>query len=341
MTDHRENFDIFDDAMPTPPAGAPGFDLLIWQPSVFMSISEQIETIGKRDCPVIITGETGTAKENLARQIHNHSDRVENAFIPVSCSTLGDRILEAQLFGQVFESSNSTKSTSLGCFRAAEGGTIFLDNIDKLSIQMQSKLLHTLRNRSISPVGSIDQYPFNIRPICSSSIDLRDAVQQDEFIPDLYFYLNIATIELPPLRHRADDIAIMAKYFLDLHAQMYNDEPKGIDPAALNALKRYQWPGNVSELANIMERAFVMSKSDKISIDDLPGEILTSDIVNTPEDTAEFPALDDVGRKLVIRALEKTKGQKMSAAKLLKIDHRKLNRLIKKYDLHIDKYKQA
>ncbi|MBN1796850.1 MAG: sigma-54-dependent Fis family transcriptional regulator [Sedimentisphaerales bacterium] len=314
-------------------------DYLVWQPSVLLAVSEKIESIGKRDCPVIIRGETGTAKETLARQIHAHSNRKLNPFVPVNCGTLKGKILASQLFGLVTKDSPMENTLSLGIFRAADKGTVFLDDIDKLSIEMQAKILQVLKHHYIQPVGTMEHYNVNVRIICATAVDLREAVKNNSFLSDLYFRLNVATLELPPLRHQPDDIVILARHFLDVNARMYNEPIKELLPSAQKALSRYHWPGNVRELASIIERAFVMSRSDKISIEDLPEEIVKVEIVPPADNEDKFPGLDDVGKELVTRALEKTRGQKMAAAELLKIDHRKLNRLIKKYDLDISEFK--
>ncbi len=315
-------------------------DFLIWQPSVFMAISEQIESIGKRDCPVIIRGETGTAKETLARQLHLHSPRAAEHFVPVNCGALRGRILQSQLFGQVNLAPDGKQTISLGAFRAADGGTVFLDEIDRLTIDTQAKILQVLQQRFVQPSGSSERFTANVRIICATDQDLRQAIQDGRFIPDLYFSLNIAVLDLPPLRHRPDDIVTLAMYFLDLHAQMYNEPQKELETSAVKALTRYTWPGNVRELAGVMERAFVMSRSNKITAQDLPNEIVTSDVLVPEKSEKDFPAFDDMNRKLLIRALEKTKGRKMAAAKLLQIDHRKLNRLIRKFDLEPTTFKE-
>lgn len=312
-------------------------DFLVWQPSIFLSISDKIESIGQRDCPAIILGEPGTAKESVARQLHANSNRASGTFVPANCRVLRGQILESQLFGRVAKSGENPGTVSLGAFRAADGGTLFLDEIDKLSLDLQHKLLRILRERSVHPIGSTNAYPVDVRLICATTIDLRQVVQQGGFLPDLYFSLNVATLELPPLRQRREDIVILAKYFLELHAKTYDEPPKRLLPSAIRLLTDYNWPGNIRELANVMERAFVNSRSEEINASELPDEILTTDVL--PDKPEQFPPLDEVNKKLVIRALEKTQGQKMAAAKLLKIDHRKLNRLIRKFDLEVSDYK--
>jgi DNA-binding NtrC family response regulator len=338
----RELGDFSDNSSSFSPdlSAASNGDFLIWQPSVFMAISEQIEAIGKRDCPVIIRGETGTAKEALARQLHLYSPRASKHFVPVNCGALRGRILQSQLFGQVNLAPDGKQTISLGAFRSADGGTVFLDEIDKLTIDTQAKVLQVIQHRFVQPNGSTERFTVNVRVICATDQDLRQAVHDGRFMPDLYFCLNIAFLDLPPLRHRPDDIVILARYFLDLHAQMYNEPPKELEPSASQALTRYAWPGNIRELAAVMERAFVMSRSNKITLQDLPAEIVTSDVLAPEKVQKDFPAFDDVNRRLIIRALEQTKGQKMAAAKLLRIDHRKLNRLIKKFDLEPASFKE-
>jgi two-component system response regulator PilR (NtrC family) len=338
----RELGNTADNANPLPSEAdaVPAGDFLIWQPSVFLAISKQIEAIGKRDCPVIIKGETGTAKQTLARQIHLHSPRASEPFIPVNCGLLRGRILQSQLFGQTHVAPNEKQTISLGAFRAADRGTVFLDEIDKLTIDAQAKVLQVLRQRFVQPNGLSERFAVNVRVICATGQDLRQAVADGRFMSDLYFRLNVATLELPPLRQRPDDIVILARYFLDLHAQMYNEPAKELEPSAISVLTRYNWPGNVRELAGVMERAFVMSRSNKITAQDLPAEIVASDVLAAGKEEKDFPGLDDVSRRLVIQALEKTRGRRMAAAKLLRINHRKLNRLIKKFDLEPGVFKQ-
>ena len=306
-------------------------DYIIWQPSIFLSIIETIKNVAPRDCPVIILGETGTGKKMVARQIHAHSCRAENIFVPVDCTALTGRLFESQLFGHVKGSFTGAISDTLGSFRAADGGTIFLDQVEKLSLVLQAKLLSVLQESCVTPVGSTKPYPVNVRVICGANHELKQMVRDGNFRADLYFHLNVVQLELPPLRERKEDIIILAKYFLDRQAQLYNGHTKTLSPAAIKILTNYNWPGNIQELANVMEQAYILSDSDEIRPSELPVDILTEDIL--AEQDRGFPALDQVNKKLVIDALEATNGRKMAAAKLLRIDHRKLSRLIKKYNL--------
>lgn len=303
----------------------------VGQSSLFHSVIKSIKTVAPRECPIIIIGETGTGKEIVARQIHAYSYRASNAFMPVDCSALTGQLFESQLFGHMKGSFTGAISNTLGFFRAADGGTVFLDEIEEFSSDLQAKLLRVLQESCVTPVGSTKSYPVNVRVICATNRNLRQMVHDGMFRADLYFRLNVVTLEIPPLRERKEDIVILAEYFLNKQAQLYNEPPKTLMPSAVKVLTRYSWPGNVRELANVMERAFVMSPSNQIGASEIPSEILAADIL--PQQQHQFPTIDEVEKKLVVRALEATKGHKMAAAKLLRIDHRKLNRLIAKFNL--------
>jgi len=306
-------------------------DYLVWQPSICLRIIETLKTVALRDCPVLILGEIGTGKEMVARQIHAHSCRAENVFVPVDCAILTGQLFESQLFGYVKGSFTGAVSSNLGSFRAADGGTIFLNRIEKLSSVFQAKLLSVFLESRVTPVGSTKSYPVNVRAICATDCDLRQMVRDGNFRADLYFHLNVLQLDLPPLRERKEDIIILAKYFLDRQAQLYNGHSKTLSPGAIKILTSYNWPGNIQELANVMEQAYIFSDSDEIRPSELPLDILTEDIL--PKQDRGFPTLDQVNKKIVINALKATNGQKMAAAKLLRIDHRKLSRLMKKYNI--------
>jgi transcriptional regulator with PAS, ATPase and Fis domain len=222
-------------------------------------------------------------------------------------------------------------SDTLGFFRAANGGSIFLDEIGELSHELQAKLLRVLQESRVVPLGSTKGWPIDVRVICATNKDLRQLVLDGTFRKDLYFRLNVVQLELPPLRDRKDDILILAKYFLDKQAKLYREPPKDISAAAAKVLVEYDWPGNVRELANVVEHAYILSDSAEIKPSALPADVLTGALM-TPEQQA-FPTMEKVKEKLVLQALQATNGRKMAAAKLLNIDHRKLSRLIKKYNL--------
>ena len=306
-------------------------ECFVGQSSLFRSLINKIKTVAPRQCPVIIIGETGTGKEMVARQIHAYSRRAEYVFMPVDCTALTGQLFESQLFGHLKGSFTGATHDTLGFFRAADGGTIFLDEIEELSPGLQAKLLRVLQESGVTPVGSTKSYAVNVRVICAANRNLQKMVREGTFRTDLYFRLNVVTLEVPPLRERKEDIVILAEYFLNKQARLYNEPTKSLLPSAVKALTSYRWPGNVRELANVMERAFVMSPSNQIGASELPTEIFCTDIL--PPQEHSFPTLDEVTKRLVLRALETAMGHKMAAARLLSIDHRRLNRLIAKFEL--------
>jgi len=310
----------------------------IGQSAAFQSIVETINTIAPRECSVVIVGETGTGKEMVARCIHCNSRRSTKVFVPVDCTSLTGQLFESQLFGHMKGAFTGAITDTLGFFRAANKGTIFLDEIGELADGLQAKLLRVLQESRVLPVGSTKAYPIDVRVICATNHDLRQMVLDGKFRADLYFRLNVVQLEVPPLRVRKEDVPVLARYFLGKQAQLYNEPAKRLSAAALKIMVDYDWPGNVRELANVVEHAYIVSKSREITTEALPTEILTKSLVL--EDDKAFPSMDKVNERLVIRALQAVNGRKMAAAKLLKIDHRKLNRLIKKFDLQ-PTWKQA
>jgi transcriptional regulator with PAS, ATPase and Fis domain len=299
----------------------------------FQSVMETVQIVAPRNCCVIIHGHTGTGKEMTARQIHARSQRAHQVFIPVDCTALSGHILESQLFGHVKGAFTGAISDTLGFFRAADGGTIFLDEIGEIELDLQAKLLRVLQESLVTPVGSTASYPIDVRVICATNRDLKQMVQQGTFRADLYFRLNVFRIELPSLRQRKEDIQLLAEHFLLKQAQLYQEPRKYLTADTLEILNGYHWPGNVRELANAMEYAYIASREQAIEPSSLPIDILEGDLLaDTPEE-GDFFSFEQIQKRMVLRALKKTNGRKMAAARLLKIDHRKLSRLVEEFGL--------
>ena len=297
----------------------------------FSSILEMIEAVAARKCSVIITGETGVGKEMVARQIHNASDRADKVFVPVDCATLTGQLFESQLFGHVKGAFTGAVDNTLGFFRAADGGTVFLDEISEIPLELQAKLLRVLQESSVTPLGSTKSYPIDIRVLCATNHNLHEMVQEETFRADLYYRLNVVNLEVPPLRQRKEDILPLAEYFLVNQATFYGEPPKVITPTAEKLLLNYAWPGNIRELANAMERAYVLTIGREIQPAAMPFEIIIADSPAYPKH--ELPTLDEVKRKVITQTLEFTKGRKLAAAKILGIERRRLNRLIEKLNI--------
>ena len=304
----------------------------VGQSGAFRSIIETIEMVAMRKSSVIISGETGTGKEMVARQIHAKSHRATQGFVPVDCTALNGNILESQLFGHVKGSFTGAVMDTVGFFRAADGGTLFLDEIGELDLDLQAKLLRVLQESSVTPVGATKPYPIDVRVICATNRDLKQMIRDGTFRPDLYFRLNIVTLEVPPLRDRREDVLILCDYFLEKQAALYSESVKQLSPETERILKSYGWPGNVRELANVIEHAHITSQTDVIEPAELPSDVLTGDIVLAMQQE-ELQSLKQLQKQLVIRAMQKTNGRKMATARLLEIDHRKLDRLVEEFTL--------
>lgn len=300
---------------------------------VFNSILEMIKAVAKRKCSVIITGETGVGKEMVARQIHNASDRADKVFVPVDCATLTGQLFESQLFGHVRGAFTGAVDKTLGFFRAADGGTIFLDEISEIPPELQAKLLRVLQEGSVTPLGSTKSYPTDVRVLCATNCSLREMLEEGTFRSDLYYRLNVVNLEIPPLRQRKEDILLLAEYFLASQSAFYNEPPKVLSPNVKKLLLNYSWPGNIRELANAIERAYVLTTGREIQSAALPFEIIIADSPAYPKH--ELPTLDEVKRRIITQTLEFTKGRKLAAAKILGIERRRLNRLIEKLNISV------
>jgi len=299
--------------------------------NAFQSILETIQTVAARKCSVIITGETGAGKEMVARQIHNAGDRSERVFVPVDCATLTGQLFESQLFGHVKGAFTGAVDNTLGFFRAADKGTIFLDEISEIPLELQAKMLRVLQEETVTPLGSTKSFPVDVRVICASNRNLRILLDEKKFRDDLFYRLNVISIEIPPLRKRIDDILPLANYFLKKQYDFYREHPKTLSHDVQKLLIKYDWPGNVRELANVIERAYVLTTTDEIQPAVLPFEVIV-----TPSPTYQnhqFPTLDHVNKKLITDTLRVTKGRKLAAAKILGIERRKLNRLVEKLNI--------
>lgn len=300
---------------------------------VFNSIIEMIQAVSKRKCSVIITGETGVGKEMVARQIHNTSDRADKVFVPVDCATLTGQLFESQLFGHVRGAFTGAVDKTLGFFRAADGGTIFLDEISEIPLELQAKLLRVLQEGSVAPLGSTKSYPVDVRVLCATNRDLREMLEEGTFRSDLYYRLNVINLEIPPLRQRKEDILLLAEYFLASQSAFYNEPLKVLSPNVKKLFLNYSWPGNIRELSNAIERAYVLTTGREIQSAALPFEIIIADSPAYPKH--ELPTLDEVKRKIILETLEFTKGRKLAAAKILGIERRRLNRMIEKLNISI------
>lgn len=315
----------------TPPPAPCGLasppDTIVGESPAIGSIKDIASSIASRRSTVLILGETGTGKEMVARHIHALSDRMDKPFVPVDCSALTDSLFESQLFGHVRGAFTGAIRDSLGFIRAADTGTLFLDEIGELSPALQSKLLRVVQERAVTPVGDVKSYPVDVRFICATHRDVSAMVKTGEFREDLYFRLNVITLNVPPLRERPMDVIPLARHFLQQQAMLYGETPKRLSADAREVLLSYAWPGNVRELANAIEHAHVLASDMEIGAADLPDR-LTAQVMPSP--LGSDLRLDELEKRAIAEALRRTDGNKAAAARLLGLNIQKLNRHIQK-----------
>jgi len=306
---------------------------------------QQVYTLIKQVAPtktsVFIQGETGTGKELVAREIHRASPRAKSLFVALNCAAIPADIMESELFGYSKGAFTGANKEHRGKFELADHGTLFLDEITEMDINLQAKLLRVLQERTLEKLGSNQTITVDIRIIAASNKDPRQAVQEQKLREDLFYRLNVFSIELPPLRERQGDIITLAQYFIEKHALDigYPVPAPLLSESAIEYLKAYSWPGNVREMENIMERAVVLSMGKTIDVSHLPGEIINTikQTSATPPDIQQFDNLvlqdqvEELEKKLIKQALLKTADNKAKAAQLLQISERSLWYKVKKY----------
>ena len=310
-----------------------GWGDFIGQSAAMQRIYDLIRQVGPSKATVLITGETGTGKELVARAIHRASPRHDALFVPINCAAIPADILESELFGYEKGAFTGASRNRIGKFELADGGTLFLDELTEMPMALQAKLLRVLQENVIERLGSNRNISIDIRVIAATNRDPRQAVADGKLREDLYYRVNVFNIELPALRERREDIPALAASFLGRHANAGN-----LSGDALASLQRYDWPGNVRELQNVIERAAVLSHGKDIEIRHLPQEM---HMVSTPNQiqvvpayrTLELaPAVDALESSMIAAALKETAGNKSKAARLLNISERSLWYKIKKYD---------
>src|SRR5713226_949955 len=252
-------------------------------------VKEVIATVADSDSPVLIEGESGTGKELVAAAIHRLSPRAKGPFVPVNCSAIPAELLESEFFGHVRGAFSGAVSDSVGLFRSAHGGTIFLDEVAELPPALQAKLLRVLQDMEVRPVGSTKAYTVSVRVIAATNRNLEEAVKDGSLRQDLFYRLNVVRVQMPSLRERKDDLSALIAHFLRRFNQRFRREVSGIAPEALAALQAFDFPGNVRELENLIERAYAMGARDHISLTDLPS--LTLSARPTPISTHSLPTL--------------------------------------------------
>ncbi|HEX8565860.1 MAG TPA: sigma-54 dependent transcriptional regulator [Pyrinomonadaceae bacterium] len=298
------------------------------------SVFRLVEKVAATNTSILIQGESGTGKELIARAIHHHSPRAAKPFLAVNCGSLPESLLESELFGHTKGAFTGAVADKKGLFRSAENGTVFLDEIGEISQAMQVRLLRALQEHEVTPVGSSLSVKFDARIIAATNRDLEKAVETGVFREDLFYRLNVIEIWLPPLRERREDIPLLVRHFIKKIARLQNAPEKSIASDAMAALVSYNFPGNVRELENAVERAFTLS-GDEIDAASLPPRIKNSAAHALPvRDTESFrPTLEEIERRYIFEILNSVNQDKTEAANILGIDLSTLYRKLKRYDV--------
>ena len=305
-----------------------GFDHIIGASPKMRSLFELIETIAPQTSRVLITGESGTGKELVARAIHENSSRSKAPFITINCGAFPETLLESELFGYMRGSFTGANENRRGLFQAADGGTLFMDEIGNMSLTMQVKLYRVLQEGKVRPLGSTEESDVDVRVIAATNKDFAKEIAEGRFREDLYYRLSVIPIHLPPLRERREDIPLLAAHFLNRYASRYRKQMDGIDPSALQVMLQHPWPGNVRELDHTIERAVLMAQGARIEASDLG-----LNQVRASSQPLEDMSLESVESILIRKALTRCNGNVSQAAEALGLSRGALYRRMEKYGI--------
>jgi DNA-binding NtrC family response regulator len=319
------------------------FEDLIGQSAQMRAIFKMVETVSYSGATVLVQGESGTGKELVARAIHYRSPRKDKPFVAVNCSALTETLLESELFGHVKGAFTGATGNKKGLFEAADGGTIFLDEIGDVPPATQVRLLRVLQEGEVKRVGASDTIRVDVRVIAASNVDLAKAKEHGKFREDLFYRLNVISVQLPPLRDRPEDVPLLAQHFLKMYADKMGKKVSGISSAAMEALTCNRWVGNVRELENVIERAVVLTSNQLIDVDDLPpgfreapkgaGEVEVFSLAHLPYAQAKRLAMRAFERRYLSALLERSGNNVSSAARAAGVDRSNFRRLLKQYDV--------
>jgi two-component system response regulator AtoC len=310
------------------------FEKIVGKSKEIREVFKVIDDVARSNATILITGESGTGKELVARAIHNRSPRSDKLFVAVNCAAIPETLLESELFGHERGSFTGATERQIGKFEIANCGTLFLDEIGAMPLPMQAKLLRAIQEKEIERIGAGYTTPVDVRIISATNSDIRTAIKKYKFREDLYYRLNVIPIHLPPLRERKEDIPLLVSHFLHKYNRAFGKKIKGFKKHALDLLVKYDWPGNIRELENLIERLAVLTKKTQIGTDRLPPEIKGDlPFPSESEDIKLFKAVQKFEADFIRQALQKSGGKKGKAAKMLGIHRNTLLQLEKKLGL--------
>jgi len=319
-----------------------GFDQVVTQNKTMLEIFDLVKKVACTSTNVLITGESGTGKELIARSIHYQGNRKGGPFVAINCAAIPSELMESEMFGHEKGAFTGAQSRAIGKFEYANGGTLFLDEISTLRSDLQAKLLRVLQEREIERIGSNRPIKIDIRVISATNTNLENAVLQGAFRQDLYFRLNVVPVSIPPLRERKDDIPLLAKHFVNKFNLAFNKKVLGFSEKALEALRRYRWPGNIRELENLVERIVVLSPNDDIiDLKNIPLDILIHSGQDIEEMDSQKRGLFGIRgafeRRIIVNVLETTQWNQTEAARILKINRNTLLQKAKQLGIPLKK----
>jgi len=307
---------------------------LLGRTAPMLIVYKQIAHAADATVPVLIVGESGTGKELVARAIHAYGRRAGRPFVPINCGALAETLLDSELFGHTRGAFTGAVSDAKGILEQAHGGTVFLDEIGEMSPALQVKLLRTLEEGEIRPVGASRTTKVDVRVLAATNADLDQAVAEQRFRQDLYYRLSVVVIRVPPLRERRTDIPLLAARFLQ-NACSRTGRSVELSPAAIEALTAYHWPGNVRELENTIERLVLFSRGSVIDVSDLPALFREQAAPPMTPMFADLPPLDEIERRYLLHVLDEVKGNRTRAAEVLGIDRRTLYRMAERFGIDL------
>jgi DNA-binding NtrC family response regulator len=317
------------------------FSNIIGKSEPMLRIFDLVAQVAPSRSTILIQGESGTGKELIAKALHANSPRKDKPFVPVNTGAMPTDLLESTLFGHVKGAFTSAIAVKKGLFEVANGGTLFLDEIGTMGMDTQAKILRVLQDRRFMQLGGVQEIQVDVRIITATNVDLRQAVREGKFREDLYYRLNVITVELPPLRSRREDIPLLATHFLKRYSEENNLPLRTLASDALRILVDYDWPGNVRELENVIERGVVLSSGPVIGSDLLPGHLTgrsySSSLLEHSPDASLFDIIEDIERRIIIDKLERCNWNQTEAAEQFRIPLSTLNQKIKRLNIEIRK----
>jgi DNA-binding NtrC family response regulator len=317
------------------------FEQIVGKSDAMLKIFDLIAQVAPSRSTVLLQGESGTGKELIAKAIHLNSPRRDHAFVPVNTGSMPPDLLESTLFGHVKGAFTSAIASKKGLFEVADRGTLFLDEIGTMSMDTQSKILRVLQDRRFMHLGGVHEIQVDVRIIAATNVDLKQLVREGKFREDLFYRLNVITIDLPPLRQRKEDIPLLVEHFLHKYCEENERPMLRVSPEALRPLLGYSWPGNVRELENVIERAVVLSAGPEVGIDLLPDPIVgrgtTYPMLEHRPDASLFDILEDCERRIITDMLEKCGWNQTEAAERFRVPLSTLNQKIKRLNIEIRK----